>query len=445
MTTVISLQNSKTVTVGATGAKLYGKPMKIIVSGSIIQLPLNTYKNVIIDWGDVTDIFVSTPDVWSNIQISHNYGNNSGPFNIYIYVYDLFSVSNHRISKGQIPHYGVSNGTHIGINNIAGVTMGTLRCVSYNGAFRGAYNLTTVTGKLEKGVKNLGLMFYGCSKFTSAHDLSAWDVSKVTNMNLMFYGCSVFTSDLSRWNTSRVTNMSVMFYNCLVFISNLSRWDVSKVTDISVMFLNCSKFNSNLSKWDVSKVTNMRQLFSGCSKFTSNLSRWDVSSVIDMNLMFDGCLVFNSDLSRWDVSKVTDMSVMFRGCLVFNSNLARWDVSSVIDMGGMFNGCTKFNSTLSGWDVSNVINMSLMFNGCSKFNQDISGWDVSNVTNATNMLTGTAFSVKNYDKLLKSWSKLELQYDITFSLPTIIPKSKYLKYRSHIINHYNWVIQDGVV
>jgi hypothetical protein len=48
--------------------------------------------------------------------------------------------------------------------------------------------------------------------------------------------------------------------------------------------------------------------------------------------------------------------------------------------------------------------MSFMFNGASDFNQDISEWNITSLAYANNMLSGSSFSLTNYDKLLTNWS-----------------------------------------
>jgi surface protein len=194
----------------------------------------------------------------------------------------------------------------------------------------------------------------------------------------------------------------------------------------------------------------MEGLFNGCSKFNSSLKNWDVSNVETMYDMFDGCTVFNPihGLSAWDVSKVQDMSYMFNRCTVFNQDISNWDVSQVRSMYEMFYQCIAFNPShgLARWNVSQVFDMEYMFYGCTLFNQDISKWNISNVGipndyngNMTNMLTGTAFSTKNYSKLLKAWAQLPVQEGIDFDTDAVIDP-KYQKYKDHLVQVHNWDI-----
>jgi surface protein len=368
MSTTLQLVGGKTIIIGIKGVKLYGKPMRLtmnIVNGDKVDLPLNHYKNIIIDWGD-NNIVVSEPGVWENTLITHTYAS-TNVFNIYIYVYDFFSVLNHRKSKGKIPQYGSNNGIYSGIFNITSVKLGKLRCTSYCNAFISATNLTTITGKIEKHTQDLSGMFEGCSSLVSTPTLHQWDVSNVRTMITMFWGCSNFNS-------------------------------------------------------------------------THGLSSWNVSKVEDMSYMFSDCTLFTSDLSKWDVSKVKYMSVMFQGCSNFTSDLSKWDISNVIELYYMFQGCIKFTSDLSSWNISNVKFLSNMFQGCTKFNSDISKWNFSNIIDMTDMLTETAFSVKNYNKLLKSLCEHQVRYNVALGTLTISPSPKYLKYRNHLVHYYNWTI-----
>jgi surface protein len=221
MSTTLNLQGNVSTVIHASGAKLYGKPMTLSVNitngdNDNINLPLNYYKNIIVDWGDGT-IISSPPGTWSNDSINHIYLSTE-LFNIRIYVYDLFTGSSRRTSKGQIPHYGLNDASYAGVDKITGVDMGTLRSTSYKRAFGNASNLTSVTGKLEKSAYNLELMFYDCTLFVSSHALSRWNTSNVTDMSGMFNGCSLFKPDLglSRWNTSNVTTICFMAVQFLI-------------------------------------------------------------------------------------------------------------------------------------------------------------------------------------------------------------------------------------
>jgi surface protein len=278
MSTTLKLKNSQTVIIPAKGAKLYGKPMKltITISGlsSTVSLPLNYYKNVVIDWGDSTT-YQSSPGMWmdaNTTSVSKEY-TDSNQHDIYIYVYD---VRGQNSSKGRIPRFGYGD-SYSGNDLISSAELGELRCLEYYGTFFGAINLLTITGKVE---------------------------SSVRNMHTMFYQCGVFNSSLAKWDVSRIRDMGYMFYQCGAFNSSLAKWDVSSVQNMYDMFFQCSNFNSDVSKWDVSNVINMHGTFYQCTKFNSDVSKWNVSKVLSMNYMFADCTTFNSSLADWDISSV---------------------------------------------------------------------------------------------------------------------------------------------
>ena len=167
-----------------------------------------------------------------------------------------------------------------------------------------------------------------------------------------------------------------------------------------------------------SKVTDMSEMFVG-SSFNQNINNWDVSNVSNMNMMFYTSR-FNQDISSWNISNVTDMTYMFGSAFYYRRG--------------------EFNQDISSWDVSKVTNMSSMFDN-SKFNQDISGWDVSNVTNMREMLSYSKFSTKNYNELLKEWSKQNVQKNVSFSIESMYSPSM-SEARAILIDGFGWNIYD---
>jgi len=246
-------------------------------------------------------------------------------------------------------------------------------------------------------------------------EVTQWGTNAWTSMGYAFFGCSQLTlTATDAPNLTNVTDMSYMFSSTASFTGDLSGWDVSNVTNMQSMFYEASSFNGDLSAWDVSNVTDMSDMFSWTSSFTSNLSTWDVSNVTNMSYMFAWASSFNGDISGWNVSNVTDMSDMFSGAGTFNGDISGWDVSSVTNMSYMFSWASSFTSNLSTWDVSSVTTMGYMFSWASSFNGNLSGWDVSNVTNMSAMLEGVTLSTANYDALLDSWGKQNVQSNLSF-------------------------------
>ncbi len=287
-------------------------------------------------------------------------------------------------------------------------------------------------------VTDMSIMFYG-TPLNQA--LNSWDVSNVTNMSSMFGANTSFNQNISAWDVSHVTNMSSMFYGATAFNQPLNTWDVSSVTDMNNMLYGTS-FNQPLNTWDVSNVSDMSSMFGANISFNQDIGDWDVSSVTNMGYMFYNAQRFNQDISAWDVSQVTNMIGMFVQAVDFNQPLDSWDVSSVTNMASMFRGASSFNQPLNTWDVSNVTNMGFMFNDALAFDQDISSWNVSNVTGMFSFLSGATLSTSNYDALLRNWSRLSLQDNVTFhgggSIYCAGPQ------RASIVSTYNWnITTDG--
>ncbi len=239
-------------------------------------------------------------------------------------------------------------------------------------------------------------------------DIQQWGDIQWKGMDSAFKGCSNLNSTaIDTPNLVEVTSLENMFGYAFTFNGNISDWDVSSVTDMSFMFDYAIAFNQPLIWGEkTSKVTNMARMFSRTSAFNQDISAWDVSSVTDMSEMFSRTSAFNQDISEWNVSSVTDMSGMFVGATAFNKPL-NWggNTSKVTNMTYMFSEASSFNQDISAWNVSSVINMSSMFSKASSFNQDISGWDVSTIDSMSGLFNYSALSIKNYDKLLNSWSK----------------------------------------
>ena len=149
-------------------------------------------------------------------------------------------------------------------------------------------------------------------------------------------------------------------------------------------------------------------------------------------------------VEQWGGITWESMSSAFNGAsnMVLNAPDAP-SLSSVTDMSNMFKDAIRFNGDLSGWDVSNITNMDSMFLNAETFNGDLSGWDVSSVTTFKGFLVESGFSTLNYDKLLISWSSLELQEGVTFDAGNILYRSSAKDARNSIVTIRKWIINDG--
>jgi len=290
-------------------------------------------------------------------------------------------------------------------------------------------------------VTDMSEMFYYARVFN--RDLSSWDVSNVKSMHAMFEGARDFNTSLANWDLSNLTDMGSMFKNASNFTNDLSSWNVTNVEDMSQLFFYAKNFNSDLSRWDVSSVKDMSNMFNGALQFTSDLSSWNVSSVRSMEALFSQASSFTSDLSGWDVSNVTDMDYMFNGAVQFRSDLSNWDVSNVESMRYLFAGLTNFTSDLSRWNVSKVEVMHAMFQNAKSFDGDLSSWDISEVTNMSDMFVGSRLSTQNYDKMLASWSKLDLNDHVTWGVGNTQYSPDVLYNRQYLVDTLEWTIYDG--
>jgi surface protein len=370
---------------------------------------------------------------------------------------------------------------------------GTQAWRSMESAFTGAENLTiTATDKPNLNlVSNMSYMFYRNRKLNPL-SLESWDISNVTNMNYLFNGAVSFNQDISNWNVGNVTDMNGMFTHTS-FNQDISNWNVSNVTDMNGLFYG-TPFNQNINSWNVSNVTDMTWLFRGSSfnqpldnwdvskvtkmvgtfensKFNQNINNWDVSQVDSMVAMFEGASDFNKPINNWDVSNVTGMTKMFsrassfnqpldhlnvsnvtnmvglfENASSFNQNINSWDVSKVTDMRSMFQSASSFNQPIGQWNIKNVIEMMFMFSNATSFDQDISPWDISNLPDMQTMLVNTSFSTTNYDKLLISWSQLDLKlpfYRHYFNAGNAKYSTAAVSARNKLINKYKWAIDDG--
>jgi len=202
-----------------------------------ITVPHNssyTY-NYSVDWGDghsdstqngdATHTYVSAGTY--TVKISGTfpliYFNNAGDKD------KIYSIENWGIIEWESmasSFFGCSNLTYNAtdnpnLSNVTSFSMMFFNAISFNGDLN-SWDVSTIT--------NMSKMFYHATAFNG--NLSTWDVSNVTTMFEMFYNATGFNGDLSRWNVSNVTTMQEMFYNASGFTNHdLSGWNVVKVTN----------------------------------------------------------------------------------------------------------------------------------------------------------------------------------------------------------------------
>ncbi len=224
---------------------------------------------------------------------------------------------------------------------------------------------------------------------------------------------------VEQWGDGILLSLSKAFVGCDNLVINASDTpNLRSVTDMSYMFNQASSFDQDINSWDVSAITNMNSMFEGASSFNQALNSWDVSSVLEMESMFWHATSFNQDISQWDMSSVTNTSGMFSNAIAFNQNIGAWDVSSVTTLQDMFNSATSFD-------------------------QDLSPWNIGLVTSMKSMFYGNSLSTENYDALLNSWSKQNVQPNVNFGAGNSLysPSSQGAK---DILIGKGWYITDGI-
>ena len=243
---------------------------------------------------------------------------------------------------------------------------------SYEEAFHGASNLTSVPTSLHPGVVNMRNMFYNASNFSS--DISAWDTSAVTDMSYMFSRATNFSSDISAWDTGSVTDMSSMFSFATNFNADLSGWNTGAVTTMESMFEFASSFSSDISGWDTSEATSFGNMFRSAASFNVNLDSWDTSRVTNMYQMFSGTSVMEYCLPSWNLSTRTgtNMTGMFSneysnaGCVevIFDteggSAVSSYSYKAVFALPAPSTNPVKANANFLGWATeSDGVSVSL--------------------------------------------------------------------------------------
>ncbi|NME70896.1 BspA family leucine-rich repeat surface protein [Flammeovirga aprica] len=172
--------------------------------------------------------------------------------------------------------------------------------------------------------------------------------------------------------------------------------------------------------------------------------QWGDVHFTSMEHSFQHCLLLESfsaqDLP--DLSDVANMNFIFSGSQVFNGDLSQWDVSTIQTFRSAFYRATNFNGDLSNWNVSSATNMRHMFDQATSFNGDLSSWDVSSVVNMIDMFVDSGLSTDNYDRLLKSWSKLP-NLSNGVQLDASAEYCEAATERQTLIDDFGWVINDG--
>ncbi|MCY3410000.1 MAG: BspA family leucine-rich repeat surface protein [Candidatus Heimdallarchaeota archaeon] len=391
-----------------------------------ITLPLESIGSYdfTVDWGDGNSDTITS---WDQIQVTHTYATEG----IYTIIIDG-ELNGWRFNNGgdKLKLLEISQWGSMQLGNSASFFLGSSNFV-----------LTAIDPLNLTGTTTLYQAFTGCSSLGDQGFIDHWDTSKITSMTQLFSNALSFNMSIGNWNVSSVETMYLMFNHADAFNQPIGNWDVSSVSNMNNMFWSAAYFNQDINSWNVSQVTTMQTMFKGAIRFNQPLDNWDVSKVTDMDKMFSYTPNFNHPIGTWDVSSVTSMAEMFAGASVFNQDLSQWNTSQVNNMFAMFSTAYAFNQDISSWDVSSVVNMNSMFYQASNFDQDLSSWNISSVTDMTDIFSGISLLTQYYDLMLEEWSKLSLQYNVSFNAGL----SNHTNYeaRQFIIDTFNWTITDA--
>lgn len=244
------------------------------------------------------------------------------------------------------------------------------------------------------------------------------------------------------WGDNAWTSMVDAFEGCKNLVVNATDApDLSVATSLSGMFSGASSLNQPLGHWDVSNIDNFSYMFENASSFNQDISTWDVGSSQSFLGMFSFATAFNQNINSWDTSRASSFNSMFQGASSFNQPVNGWNTSEVTDTRFMFDGAANFNQDVSSWRFPKNQKTEYMFRNATNFNQDVSLWDMNVLERADYMFTNSAFSTKNYDRLLKGWSQDSIRNNVVLDAGPAKYCSGKLA-REYLVNTKNWMIFD---
>jgi len=227
-------------------------------------------------------------------------------------------------------------------------------------------------------------------------------------------------------------------------IIEISRWGSFKPVTGTGVFRGCSNLEITATDiLDLSLTTSMTQFFFGCASLTTipSLNQWNFRNVTSIgNFLGGSCVLFNMPINiqaplATSIGSFLDGATSFNSPVTINAPLSNSYASmfrntamnSAINLNstvmlrcdGMFQN-TPFNQPLTNFGTTTLCTrFDLMFSGAASFDQDVSFLSISALVNAANMMTGSAFSITNYNKLLDittGWpSQATVQNGVTFS------------------------------
>ena len=144
--------------------------------------------------------------------------------------------------------------------------------------------------------------FYGCANLTT---VSGGNTSNVDSMKHMFRDASLVVPTTTDWDTSKVESMEKMFRNAYDADPDVSGWNTSSVKSMKEMFFDAQSANPDVSGWDTSNVENLRQMFESADNANPDTSSWNLGDIAVHGL---NNLFFKSDISNENYSKFLIMA-----------------------------------------------------------------------------------------------------------------------------------------
>ena len=388
----------------------------------IVTLPLYGKVDITVDWGDFTsNTYTSSGDK------THTYSASNTTYTITI--------------NKTLTQFGKGGETYLNPELFTTVTnFGGIRLTSLSGAFRDAYNLTSVPASLPTTttITDLSHCFRGATGINSSN-IASWNVSGVTNMSYMFNGASAFNQNLASWNITSVIpgtdgGMTGMFSNSGLLETNytniLNGWSAQSVkSNIILGANNLYYYDTGITGKNILQTTYgwtiqdsgpagpvpiamtlkyvttsinttivlpIKNIVSGESVyidwgngtngiFTTN----DPSKVYSPTGTYNVSILCYRKYNAFTTYGFTDATTpsTITGNSVLKTVTSFGNIPLTSLRGAFYNsGITGVPSTIP----STVINTSYLFYGSTLFNQDISGWDVSNIKTMNYMFFGAS-------------------------------------------------------
>lgn len=210
-------------------------------------------------------------------------------------------------------------------------------------------------------------------------------------------------------------------------ILNISQWGSQFRLGVAQgsYFRGC--LNLTITATDILSIANTTSMFfafTSCASLTTipSINSWDWSKITTTRALFNLCTSYNQNISLNTSSLWITATAMYLGCTTYNGTQTFASVSGLTDMVNMYSGNSAFNQSLATLNSAPAVDRSNMLFNCSAWNQDISGFNIAAMTAASSMMSGSAFSITNYNKLLDSvtgWpSQATIQDGVTFHAGT---------------------------